>query len=169
MVGTNGMVHADLVTFEDAAADFSALLPDRTLTIPTGANMGTYLISAVVSQHQLQIATSFVVEQLGQIGYQIDAFPHGVRIDKRIRSVPTLQDLTDSPTHVLAEGVDFVVQDGILALRSAFPMMDYGPVESRAMSMWAEKVLVDYETPRGLDSLGCGHTQMRSQARPPKD
>ena len=33
----------------------------------------------------------------------------------------------------------------------------------------ASRTLVDYETPRGLDSLGCGNTQMRSQARPPQD
>jgi anaerobic carbon-monoxide dehydrogenase catalytic subunit len=29
--------------------------------------------------------------------------------------------------------------------------------------------LVDYETPKGLEGLGCGHQQMRSQARPPQD
>jgi anaerobic carbon-monoxide dehydrogenase catalytic subunit len=33
----------------------------------------------------------------------------------------------------------------------------------------ASRALVDYETPRGLEGLGCGHQQLRSQARPPQD
>jgi carbon-monoxide dehydrogenase catalytic subunit len=33
----------------------------------------------------------------------------------------------------------------------------------------SSRTLVDYETPRGLEGLGCGHAQLRSQARPPKD
>ena len=33
----------------------------------------------------------------------------------------------------------------------------------------ASRSLVDYEAPRGLEGLGCGHQQLRSQARPPQE
>ncbi len=52
------------------------------------------------------------------------------------------------------------------ALKLAPMMYESGvPVEAGAVA----RSLMDYETPRGLESLGCGKAQSRSQARPPQD
>ena len=74
---------------------------------------------------------------------------------------------------LFTEDVEEAVQ-GILAhldrKRTALklaPMLHEGgvPVDAGA----ASRSLVDYETPRGLEGLGCGKAQARSQARAPRD
>lgn len=147
LVGTGtGKVLDTLAAFEDLTKNFSALLPGRVLIITTGPNAGTYTISGVLSPTQVQVDGGFVAPG-GGISYSINAFPHGQRVPANIVSITTLQERIDTPTFMLQEGVDYQVQDGILATRIAFPMMTTGPVQDRSRSLWAEKTRIDRETP----------------------
>lgn len=145
MDGTQGAVSATSLT--DASKDFSTLLPDRTLTIKSGPNAGTYAINAVVSPTQILISGVFPVVQDTAVVYSIDAFPHGVKVDKEIVSIPVLRDLVDNPLEMMIEDVDFTVRDGILATRAPFRLASIGPENLRVRQAWAEVTKVDKETP----------------------
>ena len=145
MDGTQGAVTATSLT--DATKDFSTLLPDRTLTIKSGPNVGTYAINAVVSPTQILITGTFPVSQSTAVVYSIDAFPHGVKVNKEIVSIPVLRDLIDNPLEVLIENVDFTVSDGILSTRAPFRLASIGPEDLRIRQAWAEVTKVDKETP----------------------
>lgn len=144
---TGGAVLVDLVTLRDTTQDFSGLLPGRTLTVTSGLNTGTYTVDAVVSQTDLRITTNFVQAQVGDVVYLINAFPHGIKVNSRIASVPTLQNTITDPTRVFVEGVDFIVANGILSARQAFQMPTIGHLDDRVPTMWAEKTKIDGETP----------------------
>jgi hypothetical protein len=145
MDGTQGAVSATSLT--DATKDFSTLLPDRTLTIKSGPNAGTYPINAVISPTQILITGTFPAVQSTAVVYSIDAFPHGVKVDKEIVSIPVLRDLVDDPLELLIEDVDFTVSDGILATRAPFRLASIGPEDLRVRQSWAEVTKVDKETP----------------------
>lgn len=144
----SGVIGGELTSLVDVSCDFSALLPERTLTILAGPNQGSYAVVGIVGANELEVSPPFPAAQAdGGVAYSIDAFPHGQRISQNIVSIPTLQDLIDEPNLVLQEGVDYVIARGILASRAAFPMMTIGPTEDRRRAMWAERTLVDRETP----------------------
>jgi len=145
MDGTQGAVSATSLT--DTSKDFSTLLPDRTLTIKSGPNAGSYAINAVVSPTQILIVGSFPAIQATAVVYSIDAFPHGVKVDKEIVSIPILRDLVDNPLEVLVEDADFTVRDGILSTRAPFRIASIGPEELRVRQAWAEVTKIDKETP----------------------
>ena len=145
MEGTSASV--SLGTLTDAKKDFSGLLPNRTLTISSGPNSGTYQINSVLSPTQLQISGVFPQVQDSDVVYSINAFPHGIRVDSRIVSIPVLQDLIDSPTSVLIEDVDYRVSGGILGVRSAFLKSAIGPAEIRERQAWAEVTKINLEAP----------------------
>lgn len=145
MEGTSASVAIGTLT--DATKDFSGLLPNRTLTIPSGPNAGIYSINAVLSPTQIQIAELFPAIQESDVIYSINAFPHGVRVDKRIVSIPVLQDLVDVPTSVLVEDVDYRVLNGVLGVRAAFLKSEIGPAEKRTCQAWAEVTKLNLETP----------------------
>lgn len=136
-----------LTSLTDETKDFSGLLPERTLTIKSGPNAGTYLINSVVSPTEVQIAGSFVQVQETDVEYAINTFPHGVKVDSNIVSIPFLQDLIRSPTEVLVEGVDYRVSGGILSVRTPFLLSALGPESDRERQAWAEVTKVDEETP----------------------
>lgn len=144
MEGTNGVVGFASLVDEDQ--NFSTLLPNRTLTIASGPNAGTYEINGVLGTNEIQIVGSFPLPQT-EVSYSINAFPHGQRVNSAIASIPVLQDLVDDPTHVLLEGVDYRVQSGILATNSAFRLSELGPTNDRVPAMWAEVTRIDAETP----------------------
>lgn len=118
------------------------------LTVTAGPNAGVYAIAGPVSATEIAVTPNFPVTQDdGGVHYTIDAFPHGQRVSKNIASIPTLQNKIELPELVLQEGVDYVVADGILSSRAAFPVLDYGPLEGRVPTTWAEKTLINKETP----------------------
>lgn len=143
--GTDAAVDTAILT--DESKNFSTLLPGRTLTIVSGANAGTYPINAVLSPTEIQIATLFPLAQASDVVYTINAFPHGVKIDAQIESIPVLQDLVDDPCSVLIEDIDYVVRDGLLSSRTAFLKSAIGPTEIQQRQAWAEITRVDDETP----------------------
>ncbi len=145
MTGSSGEVEDSTLT--DVNADFSAVKAGRTLVITGGPNAGTYTINAVVSPIALTVAEVFPSTQAGDVPYTINAFPHGLKVDKAIVSIPNLRDLVDDPTQVLIEGVDYVVQGGLLASRVAFRVSSLGPEADRRRQMWAEVTQVNRETP----------------------
>lgn len=145
LTGTSAVI--DVTTLTDDSKDFSNLLSGRTLTILAGPNAGTYAINVVVSSTQIQIAGTFPTTQAGEVKYSINAFPHAMRIGRQVASIPVLQDRIDDPTTVMVEGIDHVVSAGVLASRTAFSLSPLGPQEVRSRAMWAEKVLIDAETP----------------------
>jgi archaellum component FlaF (FlaF/FlaG flagellin family) len=145
LTGNDGAVDGTVLT--DTSKDFSNLLPGRTLTITTGANAGTYSINSALSPTEIQIAESFPSVQTGDVVYTIDAFPHGQRVDKRIVSIPQLQDLVGQPNYVLEENIDYRVQGGILATRAVFRLSELGQEDEREPVVWAEKTSVNDETP----------------------
>jgi len=145
MLGTSGSVAGGTLT--DVNANFSAVKAGRALVIASGPNAGTYTINAVVSPTELTISTLFPVDQSGEVEYSINAFPHGVKVDKNIVSIPNLRNLVDSPTEIMIEGIDYVVRDGLLSTRTAFKLSELGPEEDRLRQMWAESTKVDRETP----------------------
>ena len=143
-----GVIPSGRGSLVDASANFASLLPRRTLTILEGPNRGDYSIEEAVSATEVVIAGLFPVAQAdGGVRYSINAFPHAQRVPKNIASIPTLQDRIEAPQVVLEEGIDYVVQGGILSSREPFPMLAIGPTEDRGPIMWAEKTLVDRETP----------------------
>lgn len=137
----------EISTFTDSTKDFSSLLPNRTLTISSGPNAGVYSINSVLSPTTLQIAELFPAIQESDVVYSINAFPHGIRVDARIVSIPVLQDLVDNPTTTLLENVDFRVDGGVLAVRSAFNLSTIGPTDKREHQAWAEVSKINLETP----------------------
>jgi hypothetical protein len=143
--GTAGAV--DSSTLTDPNVDFSAVRTGRVLTITDGPNAGTYHINAVPSTDQIQVVEQFPVTQATDVVYSINAFPHGIKVSKAIVSIPSLRDLVDNPTLVLVEDVDYVVQGGILSVRTGFPLASLGPTDARLRQMWAETTRVDRETP----------------------
>lgn len=145
MIGTSGSVAGGTLT--DVNANFSAVKAGRSLVISAGPNAGTYTINAVVSPTELTISTLFPVDQTGEVEYSINAFPHGVKVDKNIVSIPNLRNLVDAPTEIMIEGIDYTVRDGILSTRTAFKLSELGPEEDRLRQMWAESTKVDRETP----------------------
>lgn len=145
MTGDNGVTLSSTLT--DATKDFSAVVPGRTLTILSGPNAGDYTINGVASASSLTVEEQFPADQEGDVAYTINAFPHGVKVAKAIVSIPHLRDLIDSPTVVMVEGVDYIVRDGILALRAGFPLSALGPTDLRTRQMWAETTKIDNETP----------------------
>jgi hypothetical protein len=136
-----------LTSLTDTTKDFSGLLPNRTLTIKSGPNAGTYSINSVVGSDTIQIAELFVQIQETDVEYSINTFPHGTRIDSNIVSVPYLQDLVGEPTELLIEGIDYRVSGGILAIRTPFPLSALGQESDRLRQVWAETTSVDKETP----------------------
>ena len=138
---------ADFQTFIDRTKDFSTLLPSRTLTIKSGPNEGSFPINAVVSPTELRITGTFPVSQETDVEYSINAFPHGVKVDSGIESIPVLQDLIDNPTSLLIEDVDFRVSGGILSVKNAFRLASIGPEDLRERQSWAEVTKIDEETP----------------------
>jgi len=134
-------------TLIDLEQDFSGLLPDRVLTITAGPNAGTYNINAVLSPTMLQVTSPFPVVQTGGVTYTINAFPHGIRVDAAIASIPLLQDLIDNPTSVLVENVDYRVVGGVLGVRAAFLRSTIGPEARRTHQAWAEVTKLNLETP----------------------
>lgn len=134
-------------TLTDETKNFSGLLPNRTLTISSGPNAGTYSVSSVLSPTSIQISELFPQVQESDVIYSIDAFPHGIRVDSRIVSIPVLQDLIDDPASVLLENVDYRVSGGVLSVRSAFLKSQIGPVEKRERQAWAETTKINLETP----------------------
>jgi len=148
LAGTSGSALADLSTFEDLNADFSGVTSGRTLTIPEGLNAGAYTITAVLSSTQFQVGGTFAAVQTGgELDYSINAFPHGMTIDKAIVSIPTLQNSIENPSIVLVEDVDYTVSGGVLSSRTAFPLLDIGPTEKRDLYLWAEETKIDRQTP----------------------
>lgn len=145
MSGTTG--GTSFANLTDNSQDFSTLLDNRTLTISSGPNEGTYAINSVISPHEIQIVGNFPVDQETNVEYSINAFPHGVKVAKDIASIPYLQDLVDDPKLFFVEGADYVVRDGILAIRSAFRLSELGPSDIRERQVWAENVKLDKETP----------------------
>lgn len=145
MVGTHASVKD--ATLTDASQNFSSLLPGRTLTITSGPNAGTYSINSVLDTTSILIDGLFPTAQETDVVYSIDAFPHGIKVSKTIASIPVLQDLVDSPSVVMTEGVDYRVSGGILAVRTAFPLSAIGPEDIRERQMWAEVTNIDKETP----------------------
>lgn len=143
--GTKGAVDGTVLTDEEK--DFSALLPGRTVTIDEGENKGTYAVSAVLGAHKIQVSQNFPAKQESNVVYSIDAFPHGVKVEKALVSIPTLQERLSGPEVLLEEGVDYIVSEGVLALRRAFPLSKLGPEDRRQRVLWAETVKVDRETP----------------------
>ena len=131
----------------DETKDFSGLLPGRTLIVKSGLNAGTYAVNMVVSSNELQIAGTFPSVQTSDVSYQIDAFPHGIKVSSGIISIPRLQDRVDLPSSVMIENVDYRVKGGILSVRSAFLLMDIGSSDTRERQMWAETTRVNRETP----------------------
>ena len=143
-----GVISSALTSLADETQNFGALLPNRTLTILSGPNAGSYSVIGILGPTEIAIDPRFLQPEAGGgVAYTIDAFPHGTRIAKNIVSIPTLQEQIDAPTIALEEGVDYVVRGGILAARASFPMMTLGPTEDRTRALWAEKTLVDKETP----------------------
>lgn len=136
-----------LTELTDLTKDFTTLLPGRTLTILAGPNAGTYPINVVTAANTFQISGNFVSIQSGEVRYSINAFPHGLRVGRQVASVPVLQNKVDVPSSVMIEGIDHIVGSGILASRTAFGMSSLGPTETRTRAMWAEKALIDAETP----------------------
>lgn len=134
-------------TLVDGTKNFTAVIPGRKLRIDSGPNAGEYTVSGVPTPSQVVIVETFPEDQAGDVIYSVDAFPHGIKIDKSIVSIPHLRDRIDVPSLVLVENVDYVVRDGLLAVRTGFPMSTLGPAEVRARQMWAETTKVDKETP----------------------
>ena len=145
MSSSSGSVNG--ATLIDETKDFSTLLPNRTLIVLSGSNAGTYTVNAVVSATELQIAGVFPSVQTSAVVYQLNAFPHGIKVTKATASIPHMQNLVDSPTSVMVENVDYEVVGGILSVRSAFPLATIGPTETRERQMWAETTKLDKETP----------------------
>lgn len=140
-----GAVNGSVLT--DDTQNFSTLLPGRTLIVRSGPNAGTYTVNAVLSSTELQIVEVFPTTQTTDVSYQLNAFPHGIKVAKAIASIPRLQNLVDSPTSVMTEGVDYRVSGGILAVRSAFILSELGPGDIRERQMWAETTRLNKETP----------------------
>jgi hypothetical protein len=145
MSGTSASAIGSILT--DPEQDFSTLLPNRTLTISTGPNVGAYTVQGVLSRNELQIAESFPTDQATDTVYSINAFPYGVKISSNIVSVPFLQDRIDDAVTFLVEGVDYVVQSGILSSRIGFPLSGLGSEDTRIRQMWAEVSRINDETP----------------------
>lgn len=145
MEGDKGGV--SFATLTDATKDFSTLLPNRTLTIKSGPNAGTYPINSAISPTEIRITTSFPVDQATDVEYSINAFPYGVKVDKEIVSIPVLRDLIDNPTSLLIEDVDYRVQSGILSVRGPFRLSSIGPSDIQERQAWAEITRIDKETP----------------------
>lgn len=145
MGGYSTLLEGDVLY--DEAADFSSLLPGRTLTIPSGPNAGEYLINSAISPTSLLLSRPFAETQNSGVVYSINAFPHGIRISKSVASIPYLQDLVDNPTVLMKQGADFEIRDGILSVRSAFPLITTGPSDAHSRRLWAEEVKIDKNTP----------------------
>jgi len=145
MAGTAGAV--DLATLTDLEQDFSTLIPNRTLTVPSGPNAGTYTINSVLGTNQVLINESFPVVQETGVEYSINAFPHGIKVSSAIASIPSLQEKVDNPETFLVEGADYRVSGGFLSVRTAFPLSDLGPEDLRERQVWATTTKVDRETP----------------------
>jgi hypothetical protein len=143
--GTAGSVSGSTLT--DTSKDFSSVIPGRTMTISGGPNAGSYTVNAVPNPTQIQVVQLFPSVQGSDVVYAINAFPHGIKVDKTIVSIPHLRDRIDDPTFVLIEGVDYSVRDGILSVKSAFPLSPIGPSADRERQAWAETTKVNKETP----------------------
>lgn len=143
--GTAGAIVGSMLS--DPNKNFSAVIEGRKVTIASGPNAGTYTVSGVVGPSSLLIAETFPVDQATDVAYSIDAFPHGIKVAKQIVSIPTLRNLVDTPTIVYVEGVDYVLQDGILSCRAPFALGGLGPADLRTRQMWAEITKIDNETP----------------------
>ncbi len=162
LTGDSGAV--DSSTLTDPNRDFSAVSPGRTLTVLSGPNMGTYTINAVIAPTALTVVEQFPSIQHGDVIYAINAFPHGIKVAKQIVSVPALRDLVDSPDLILIEGVDYVVRDGLLSSRMAFPLSQIGPKDLRTRQMWAETTKLDRETPYRNFGVLIGFYRKNSEA-----
>lgn len=143
--GTSGSVAGSVLT--DSSKDFSSLAPGRTLTISSGPNAGTYHVNAVLGPTEITVIEQFPAIQETDVVYSINAFPHGVKVSKQIVSIPTLRNTIDAADFALVEGVDYIVADGILSCRTAFPLSTLGPADTRSRQTWAETTKVNKETP----------------------
>lgn len=146
LVGRNAQILLDLQTLQDDTQDFTGLLPGRTLVVLNAPNAGTYTVASVPSSNRVKITGFFPVSIAG-VNYTIDAFPYGMSVDKRIISIPILQDRIHSPGVMLIEGVDYLVRDGMLGFRQEPPFNSLGPRENRLPIFWAEITRLDEETP----------------------
>lgn len=145
MVGSTGS--ASGFTLTDPKADFTTLIPGRTLTITDGVLAGSYPIAGVAGSTSLTIAGTFPDVQLSSVKWTIDAFPYAMRIDQAIRSIPYLRNLVDSPDVIYVGNRDYRVSSGILSSRSPFPFSEIGPENIRRRQMWAETTLYNRQTP----------------------
>lgn len=143
--GDGGAVAGSTLT--DTTKNFSAVIGGRTLTIASGPNAGTYTVNSIPNPTQVEVIETFPSVQDGDVVYSINAFPHGIKVNKNIVSIPHLRDRIDEPTFVLIEGVDYTVRDGLLAVKASFPMSTLGPENTRERQVWAETVKIDRETP----------------------
>lgn len=145
LVGLSAKVDGAVLT--DDSKNFSTLLPGRTLIISDGDNAGTYQINSILGKTQLQISTLFPSAQETGITYSINAFPHGIKIDSNIDSIPVLQNRVDNPEYILIEDVDYIISGGLLSSKSPFIRSTIGPGDLQIRQAWAEVTKVNKETP----------------------
>lgn len=147
LTGTNGTV---ITTTElaDQSQNFTGFLPGRTLIVVSPPDVaGTYTISSVISQSTVQVSPPFSVGSETGVVYNIDAYPYGMAVNQKIVSIPTLQNTITNPTQVYFEGVDYAVVNGQLGFRHMPPFNTLGPQARQLPIFWAEKTLVDNQTP----------------------
>lgn len=143
--GSTGSIAGSVLT--DLSVNFGAVVPGQKLVVLSGVNANTYTVGAVLGATTLAVVEGFAADQETDVKYTIDAFPHGIKIPRQVVSIPVLRDLVDEPNVVLVEGVDYLIQEGILSCRVSFPLAGQGPRNERKRQMWAEVTKIDNETP----------------------
>lgn len=136
--GTSGSVSGNNITDEDQ--DFTGVTKGRTITIASGSNAGTYIVESVLAANELQISTTFPAVEY-PVAYSINAFPYAMDVDKKIRSIPFLQDKILEPTIIFREDVDYIVSGGTLSLRAEPPTTR----TANGPGFWAEVTEKDEE------------------------
>lgn len=145
--GTDGSV-ISANELQDEGMNFTGFLPGRTLTVTSPPDVtGTYAISSVISQSIIQVTPDFPVSSEINVVYNIDAYPYGMAVDQKIVSIPTLQDRITNSTQTFFEGVDYAVVNGQLGFRHMPPFNTLGAQSRQLPIFWAEKTLVDNQTP----------------------
>ena len=141
LLGGTGVVNVFASTFTDDDKNFLGVLPGRTLTITSGANVGTYTVLSVASAVSINITGSFVADDAAAT-YTINAFPYAIVAEETIASIPTMQDLIVDPLQLFREGVDYQIGFKKISFRVVPPTTrtDDGP------TLWAERTLLDEKT-----------------------
>jgi len=147
LVSRAGAALPDLATVEDFTQSFTGMLPGRVLTVLEGPNAGDYLVSAVISANRLMVSTPFLVAVASGLAYTVDAFPFGMKINPKIISIPTMQDRVTNSSLTLVEGIDYLARDGYLGFRMEPPVSAISQLADGLPIFWAEKTLVNQETP----------------------